>query len=114
MVNHATAHLLSRREEENGEEGDLELWADPDEGASHRLDQALPAELKVQKVVILIWLHREVKTTVFKKKPCRLGDAIQQPSGYRPNSLPTRLPATPIIKVLFMCNMVFQDVDFLI
>lgn len=42
---HHGCHLLSRREEDDGEKSHLKLWTHADEGAADGLHQALPAEL---------------------------------------------------------------------
>lgn len=47
---------LCVHEEDNGEDRHLKLRAGPDEGAANRLYQTMPAELKVENVVILIRL----------------------------------------------------------
>ncbi|KAG7220919.1 hypothetical protein INR49_017769 [Caranx melampygus] len=49
-------HLGIGHEEDDGEESDLELRTDTDEGATDRFDQTLPAELQVQDVVVFIRL----------------------------------------------------------
>lgn len=43
-------------EEDDGEERELKLRADADEGAAQRLHQTLPAELQVHNMVIRAWL----------------------------------------------------------
>lgn len=53
---HHRRHLLSRHEEDDGEESHLKLWTDTDEGATDRLHQAFPAELQIQDVVVFIGL----------------------------------------------------------
>ncbi len=53
---HHRRHLLSRHEEDDGEESNLKLWTDANEGATNRLHQALPTELQVQDMVIFIRL----------------------------------------------------------
>lgn len=58
-VHHSSGCLLVGGQEENGEGGYFELGADSDEGASHWLDQAIPAELDVQDVVVFVWLERK-------------------------------------------------------
>lgn len=55
-LHHHGRHLLIGHEEDDGEDGDLKLWTDANEGAAHRLYQAFPAELQVQDVVIFIRL----------------------------------------------------------
>lgn len=49
-------HLLIGYEEDDGEDGDLKLWTDANEGASDWLYQAFPTELQVQDVVVFIRL----------------------------------------------------------
>lgn len=44
-LHHHRCHLLSRHEEDYGEESDLELRTDSNKGSTHRFHQALPAEL---------------------------------------------------------------------
>lgn len=53
---HHRRHLLSRHEENDGEEGNLKLWTDTNEGPTDRLHQAFPAELQVQDMVVFIGL----------------------------------------------------------
>lgn len=53
---HHSRHLLSRHEEDDGEESYLKLWTDANEGATNRLHQAFPTELQVQDMVIFIRL----------------------------------------------------------
>lgn len=58
---HHRRHLLSGHEEDDGEDGNLKLWADTDEGAANWLHQAFPAKLQVQDVVVFIRLKVEKK-----------------------------------------------------
>lgn len=53
---HHRRHLGIRHEEDDGEESELKLRTDTDEGAADRFDQTLPAELQVQDVVVFIRL----------------------------------------------------------
>lgn len=57
---HHWCHLLSWHEEDDGEQSNLKLWADADEGAADWLYQTLPAELQVQDMVILIRLLKKI------------------------------------------------------
>lgn len=49
-------HTLIRQKEDNSKESHLELWADANETTADRLDQAIPAELQVQDVIVLVRL----------------------------------------------------------
>lgn len=53
---HNRRHLLSRLEEDDGEESYLELRTNPNEGATDWFHQTLPTELQVQDVVVFIRL----------------------------------------------------------
>lgn len=57
-LHHHRRHLLGRHEEDDGEQSDLKLGADADEGAANWLYQTFPTELQVKDVVILIRLKR--------------------------------------------------------
>lgn len=50
---------LCVHEKDDCKDGHFKLWASPDEGAAHRFDQSMPAELQVQNVVVLIRLWTE-------------------------------------------------------
>lgn len=54
-------HLLIGHEEDDGEDGNLKLWTDANEGAPDWLHQAFPTELQVQDMVIFIWLKLKKK-----------------------------------------------------
>ncbi len=56
---------LRVHEEDDGEERHLELGAGPDEGAADGLHQAVPAELEVENVVVLIGLRTETRGRQF-------------------------------------------------
>lgn len=58
---HHGGRLLRGHEEDDGEEGNLKLRTDTDEGTAHRLHQTFPAELQVQDVVVLIRLKKNIK-----------------------------------------------------
>lgn len=55
---------LRVHEEDDGEERHLELRAGPDEGAADGLHHAVPAELEVQNVVVLIRLWNQIQLWV--------------------------------------------------
>lgn len=55
-LRHHARRLLGGREEDDGEEGHLELGAGADEGAAEGLHQTFPAELQVDDVVVLVRL----------------------------------------------------------
>lgn len=58
--------LLSRHEEDDGEESHLKLGTHTKEAAAKRLHQTLPAELQVQDVVILVRLEiNEERKSIF-------------------------------------------------
>lgn len=46
-LHHHRRHLIIGHEEDDGEDGDLKLWTDTNEGAPDRLHQAFPTELQV-------------------------------------------------------------------
>lgn len=54
---------LCAHEEDNAEDCHLKLRASPNEGATNRLHQTVPAELEVQDVVVLIRLWTEAHVT---------------------------------------------------
>lgn len=54
---------LRVHEEDDGEERHLKLGAGPDEGAADGLHHAVPAELEVENVVVLIGLWTETSTS---------------------------------------------------
>lgn len=58
-VDHHVGASLRVHEKDDGEDGHLKLGAGPDEGAADRLHQAVPAELEVQDVVVLVRLQVE-------------------------------------------------------
>lgn len=58
QVHHSGGRLSRRGEEEDGEDGHLKLRADPNEDAPHWLDQAMPAKLCVQDMIICIRLGK--------------------------------------------------------
>lgn len=53
---HHRCHLVIRHEEDDGEESNLELRTNSDEGATNRFHQTFPTELQVQDMVIFIRL----------------------------------------------------------
>lgn len=68
QVDHSSGGLLCGCEEEDGENGHLKLGADSYESTAHRLDQAMPAELHVQDVVVLVRLKQERARDIFQWK----------------------------------------------
>ena len=55
---------LCVHQEHHGEQGHLELGAGPHEGAAHRLHQAVPAELEVEHMVVLVRLGERERGNV--------------------------------------------------
>lgn len=55
-LHHHRRHLLSGHEEDDGEEGHLELRTDANEAAANGFHQALTAELQVQDMVVFVRL----------------------------------------------------------
>lgn len=58
-VNQHSGAPICVHEEDDGEDCHLKLWACPNEGAANGFDQAMPAELEVQNMVVLIGLWPE-------------------------------------------------------
>ena len=56
-LHHHRCHLFCGYEEEDGEDSHLKLRAHTDEGAPYWLHQPLPAELKIQDMVVFIGLE---------------------------------------------------------
>lgn len=57
-VHYSVSGLGGGLEEEDGEDGHLKLRADPNEGAAHWLDEAVPAELCVDDMIVGIRLKQ--------------------------------------------------------
>lgn len=62
-VDQHRAASLRVHEEDDGEDGHLELRAGANEGAAHGFDHRVPAELQVQDVVVLVGLRTERSET---------------------------------------------------
>lgn len=59
QLHHDRRHLFSGHEEDDGEDGHLELRTDADEGAADRFHQTFPAELQSEDVIVFIGLEKD-------------------------------------------------------